>query len=94
MQLLTFFELFSKYLQNRRNQFWRIRVQQRSLYFSPRRMSLLDVHAVSKDQQSAVAYSIASSHEDIHEVMSVSSCADLTSQSAVPSTSHKEWISA
>ena len=36
--------------------------------------------------QSAVAYSIASSHEDFHEVTSVSSCADLNSQSVFPRT--------
>ena len=38
------------------------------------------------DQQSAVARSIASSHEDLHVVTSISSCADLNSQSVVPST--------
>ena len=47
---------------------------------------LLDVHVASNDQQSAVARSIASSHEDLHEVTSISSCADLNSQSVVPSS--------
>ena len=41
---------------------------------------LLDVHATSIDQQNAVAYRIASSHEDLHEVTSISSCVDLNSQ--------------
>ena len=47
---------------------------------------LLDVHAANNDEQSAVACSIASSHEDLHEVTSISSCADPNSQSVVPST--------
>ena len=47
---------------------------------------LLDVHEASNDQQSAVACSIASSHEDLHEVTSISSCADLNSLCVVPST--------
>ena len=47
---------------------------------------LLDVHVASDDQQSAVACSTASSREDLHEVTSISSCADLNSQSVVPST--------
>ena len=47
---------------------------------------LLDVHVANNDQQSAVACSIASSHEDLHEVTSISSCADLNSQSVLPST--------
>ena len=33
MQLIIFFELLVKCLQNRRNQFWRVCVQQRSLHF-------------------------------------------------------------
>ena len=45
---------------------------------------LLDVHVANNDQH--VECSIASSHEDIHEVTSSSSCADLNSQSVVPST--------
>ena len=44
---------------------------------------LLDVHVANSDQQSAVACIIASSHEDLHEVTSISSCADLNSQSVV-----------
>ena len=56
---------------------------------------LLDVHAANNCQQSAVARSIAQSHEDLHEVTSISSCADPNSQSAFPSTlSQREWISA
>ena len=56
---------------------------------------LLDVHAANNYQQSAVARSIASSHEDLHEVTSISSCADPNSQSAFPSTlTQREWISA
>ena len=47
---------------------------------------LPDVHAANNDQKSAVACSIASAHEDLHEVTSISSCADLNSQSVVPST--------
>ena len=47
---------------------------------------LLDVHVANSDQQSAVACSIASSHEDLHEATSISSCADLNSQSVVLST--------
>ena len=47
---------------------------------------LLDVHVASNDQQSDVACSIASSHEDLDEVTSISSCADLNSQCVVPST--------
>ena len=47
---------------------------------------LLDVHVANNDQPCAVACSIASSHEDFHEVTSTSSCADLNSQSVVPST--------
>ena len=54
---------------------------------------LLDVHVANNDQQSAAACIIASSHEDLHEVTSISSCADLNSQSVDPS-SHKERISA
>ena len=46
---------------------------------------LLDVHVANNDQQSAVACSIASSHEDIHEVTSISSCADPNLRSVVPS---------
>ena len=46
----------------------------------------LDVHVASNDQQSAVACSIASSHEDLHEVTSISSCADLNTPSVVSST--------
>ena len=49
---------------------------------------LLDVHGASDDQQSAVACSIASSHEDLHEVTSISSCADLNSQSVLS----KYWL--
>ena len=41
---------------------------------------LLDVHLAINDQQSAVACGIASSHEDLHEVTSISSCADPNSQ--------------
>ena len=48
---------------------------------------LLVVHVDNNDQQSAVACGIALSHEDLHEVSSVSSCADPNSQSVVPSTS-------
>ena len=57
---------------------------------------LLGVHVASNVEQSAVAGSIASSHEDVHEVTSISSCADLNSQSVVPSTVSQgmEWISA
>ena len=47
---------------------------------------LLDVHVASNDPPSAVAYSIASSHEHLDEVASTSSCADLNSESVVPST--------
>ena len=47
---------------------------------------LLDVDVASNDQQNAVACSIASSHEDLHEVTSISLCADPNSQSVVPST--------
>ena len=47
---------------------------------------LLDVHVSSNDQQSAVACSIASSHEDPLEVTSNSSFADLNSESVVQST--------
>ena len=47
---------------------------------------LLDVHVANNDGQSAVVCSIASSHEDLHEVASISSCADLNSQSVVLST--------
>ena len=47
---------------------------------------LLDVHVANNDQQSAVACSIASSHEDLRELTSTSSSADLNSQSVVPST--------
>ena len=47
---------------------------------------LLDVHVVSNDQQSAVACSIASSHENLLEVTSMSSCVDLNTPSVVPST--------
>ena len=39
IQLIILFELFTKRLQNRRNQFWRIRVQQRCLH--------LRIHPVS-----------------------------------------------
>ena len=46
---------------------------------------LLDVHAASNDQPSAVACSIASSHEDLHEVTSIFSCVDLNSQCVFPS---------
>ena len=46
---------------------------------------LLGVHAANNDQQNAVACSIASSQEDLHEVTSISSCVDLNSQSVVPS---------
>ena len=41
---------------------------------------LLDVHDAIDDQQRAGACSIASSHEDPHEVTSISSCVDLNSQ--------------
>ena len=47
---------------------------------------LLDVHVANEDQQNAVARSIASSHEDLLEVTSISSCADPNSQNVVPST--------
>ena len=47
---------------------------------------LLDDHVASNDQQSAVACGIASSHEDLHEMTSISSCADPNSQSVFPST--------
>ena len=47
---------------------------------------LLDVQVANNDQHSAVVCSIASSHEDLHDVTSISSCADLISQSVVPST--------
>ena len=43
-------------------------------------------YVASNDLQSAVACSIASSHEDLHEVTSISSCADLNSQSVFPNT--------
>ena len=46
---------------------------------------LLDVRDANNDQQSAVACGIASSHEDLHEVTSISSCADPNSQSVFPS---------
>ena len=46
----------------------------------------LDVHVANNDQQSVVACSIASSHEDLHEVTSISSCADPNSQNVFPST--------
>ena len=46
---------------------------------------LLDVHATNNDQQNALACSIASSHEDLHEMTSISSCVDLNSQSVSPS---------
>ena len=54
---------------------------------------LLDCHVANNDQQSAVACSIASSHEDLHEKTSISSRADPNSQSVVPKTCHKERIS-
>ena len=44
-------------------------------------MSSCIVHAASNDQQNAVACSIASSHEDLHEVTSISSRVDVNSQS-------------
>ena len=47
---------------------------------------LLDVHAASNVQQSAVACHIASSHEDLHAVASIPSRADPNSQDVVPST--------
>ena len=47
---------------------------------------LLVVHVASNDQPSAVACSLASSHEDLHEVTLTFSCADLISHSVVPST--------
>ena len=50
---------------------------------------LLDIHVASNDQQSAVACSIASSHEDLHEMTSISSCAV-----SFQVMCHKEWISA
>ena len=54
----------------------------------------LDVHGVNNVPHCAVASSIASSHEDLHEVTSMSSCVDLNSQSLVPSIlCHKEWTS-
>ena len=46
---------------------------------------LPDVSAAINDQQSAVACSIASSHEDLHEMTSISSCDDMNSKSVVPS---------
>ena len=46
---------------------------------------LLDVYVANNDQQCAVACSKASSHEDLHEVTSISSCTDRNSQSVVPS---------
>ena len=46
---------------------------------------LLDLHAANCGQQSAVACCIASSHEDLHGVTSISSCVDLNSQSVAPS---------
>ena len=46
----------------------------------------LDVHVANNDQQSVVPFCIASSHEDLQEVKSISSCADPNSQSVVPST--------
>ena len=47
---------------------------------------LLDVRVSNNDQQSAVACGIASSHEDLHEVTSISPCVDPKLQSVVPST--------
>ena len=41
---------------------------------------------LNEDMHRAVAFCIASPHEDLHEVTSISSCADLNSQSVVPST--------
>ena len=52
----------------------------------------LDVHEVNNVPHCAVASSIASSHEDLHEVTSMSSCVDLNSQSP-NSLCHKEWTS-
>ena len=46
---------------------------------------LLDVHVASNEQQIVVACSIASSHGDLHEVTSISSCVDVNSQSVSPS---------
>ena len=46
---------------------------------------LLDVHVASNDPPSAVAYSIASSHEHLDEVASISSSADPNSQIVFPS---------
>ena len=46
---------------------------------------LLDVH-VARNDHSAVAYTIAASHEDLHEVTSTTSCADMNTQGVVPST--------
>ena len=46
---------------------------------------LLDVHVPNNDPPSAVVCSIASSHEDLDEVASISSCADLNSQCVFPS---------
>ena len=68
-----------------------VRVQFVRVFFhrciSPRCMHVLqDVHEAKNDQQTAVACSIASSHEDLHEKTSISSCADLNSQSVVPIT--------
>ena len=49
-------------------------------------MSVLqDVHGANYDQHNAVACSIASSREDLHEVTSISSCADLNSKNVSPS---------
>ena len=129
IQLVSLFELFTKCLQNRRNQFGRIRVQEQLFWFSnclwrspllsARIHSILiassersictqvcvrstwlillwissswvlstnlDVHAASTDQWTAVARSIASSHDDPHEVTFISSCVDLNSCSVSPS---------
>ena len=55
---------------------------------------LLDVHVANNDQQSAAAWSIALSHEDLHEVTFISSCAIRTHRVSFEMLGHKDWISA
>ena len=47
---------------------------------------LLDIHVANNDQQNACACSTASTHEDLHEMTSISSCADLNSESVFPNS--------
>ena len=120
---MILFESFTKRLQNRRTQLWKVRDPQRGLHF---KVPKLPVHAhqnISKTIKLSnrceetrcypniltrfrsdllhipsaykslykmsncffVAWH-ASSHEDLHEVTSISLCAELNSQSVFPST--------